>query len=104
MSRYDLYGIRAENIDTARAMVEAALGVQMVPHEGSYRGGEYYRLGNVNEENYILQMNYNNNEAEWAESTYAEYSILLYVSKTDRGREIAVALSGIGELLQTEEL
>ena len=104
MSRYDLYGIHDKDIGGARARVETALAIRMVPHEGGYRGGEYFRFGDVGGENYILQINYNNGEAEWAEPAYAKYPILLYVSETERGQEIATALNGVGVLLRTEEL
>lgn len=104
VSRYDLYGIQADDIHEARARVESALGIRMAPHESSYRGGEYFRLGNVGNENFILQRNYDNGEAEWTEPTHTKYSILLYVSETNRGREITVAMAGVGVLLRTEDL
>lgn len=104
MSRYDLYGVHADDVRDARVKVESALGIRMVPHESSYRGGEYFRIGNVDNENFILQSNYDSGEDEWAEPMHTNYPVLLYVSETDRDLEIADALNGIGELLRTEEL
>lgn len=42
---HDLYGIQVDDLEQARVQVEAALGVSLRPHESSYHGGDYFRLG-----------------------------------------------------------
>jgi hypothetical protein len=89
---YDLYGLKSENLEEARVAVERALGVAFAAHTSSYVG-DYYRKGDVGEENFILRDNFNPCEEEWTEKEFQEYGILLYVSETMRADEIRKLLT-----------
>lgn len=58
MKTYLLFGIEGDDLHGARSRLERALGVTMDLHEGGYRCGEYYRLGDVGSEHFILQRNF----------------------------------------------
>lgn len=107
MKTYDLYGFKDAHLEVAQAAVEQALTIKFNPHESLYLGGEYYRFGNVGEEEFILQKNFNSFEQEWTEAEFQEMSVLLYVNATKRSEEIESKLtSSIGgiSLLKRESL
>src|SRR5687767_9068848 len=93
MKTYDLYGIDATDLDAARRLVEGLLELRLVAHESSYHCGDYYRLGDVGAENFILQHNYDSFEVEWTEPEFQEKKFLLYVNETSRSAHIAAALT-----------
>jgi len=63
----------------------------MIAHESSYHCGEYFRSSSVNtdDENFILQKNYDDWFKEWTEEEYSQYPFLLYADNTLRAKEIA---------------
>ncbi len=77
-----------DDLEVARSLVEAALGVRFNAHESSYRGGEYYKFDGLGLEEIILQRNFDPIENEYCEEEAAEYPILLYVSGSARSSEI----------------
>jgi hypothetical protein len=105
MKTYDLYGLRADDIETVREAVEAALEVKLIPHESSYIG-DYY-LGKSGDEEFQLRKNSDPIDGEPVEDDFPKAGILLYVNKTQRAREIEKVLlariSGM-ELLARKEL
>jgi hypothetical protein len=88
MNTYDVYGFLTDDLETVRASVESALGVVFAAHESSYRGGDYYRFGEVGNEELILQYNLSTVDGEWAEEGFREFPTLLYVDNTSRAEEI----------------
>jgi hypothetical protein len=90
--RFDLYGFNKGDIQTLAAELGAHLNVSFAPHDSSYRGGEYFRASGRNKEDFILQQNFDalKNAADdaYAEPSFKEYKIMLYVSESDRADEI----------------
>jgi len=103
MKAYLLFGILGDDLHGVRSLVERALEIQMTLHESGYRCGEYYRLGDVGVEHFILQRNYDEVEGEWTEPMFTEYGLLLYVNETDRAAYISAILAPHARLLSTQE-
>lgn len=104
MKTYLLFGIRGDDLQAARSRVEHALGFKLDLHESGYRCGEYYRLGDVGGEHFILQKNYDEVEGEWTEPTCKEYGILLYANESERAEFICTALAENAELISRQHL
>lgn len=101
---YILFGFPGEDIHEACRAVETALNVRMTLHESGYRCGEYFRLGDVGTEHFILQKNFDDLEGEWTEPAFQDYGLLFYVNETERGPEIRAALGAVARLLTTQEV
>ncbi|MCY2927107.1 MAG: hypothetical protein NT031_17075 [Planctomycetota bacterium] len=86
MRTYDLYGFANSTMADVKVAVERIANTDLVMHDSSYRGGEYYRAKNGQEE-IIVQQNRLEDE-EWAEEDFKEYPLILYIAKTDRGDEL----------------
>lgn len=106
MKSYDLYGLKSPDLETVRATIEQALAIKFNLHESLYLGGAYYRFGNVGEEEFILQKNFNSFEQEWTEAEFQEVGILLYINATIRSDEIERKLTSnvTGILLLKREI
>lgn len=106
MKVYDLYGIVCQDLEEARAKVEAVLGVPLVAHESGYHCGEYYRYKDVGEEHFVLQRNFDSVEAEWTDPSRQDKPFLLYVNETSRSAELRESLEQVGgvELLKHQEI
>lgn len=108
-SNYDLYGFSSSNINHVAAILSHALSIEWALHESTFKG-EYYRFGMPNEEEFILQYNFDEreNEKEWNEPEFKQYSIILYVNDTRRSEEIkklvVVAMGDDAVRLRSEEL
>jgi len=89
----DLYGFKHDNLEAARIAVEQALGIRLVAHESLYLGGDYYRLGSMREEHFILRRNIDLLDNEPAELEFPEAGILLYVEGTKRSEELEQILT-----------
>jgi hypothetical protein len=78
--RYDVYGVRGLSLDTARSIIEAALGLSFTERESGYYGGKYYkhRLGHGQE--VMLFNNFDDARADWVRRPYKDYHVLLEVS------------------------
>ena len=78
MNIYDLYGLKVDNIEQAKLLLEPVLDVHFELRESMYIG-EYY-LGKINrEKRYVIQNNYHEREG-WIEEKYKYFNILLYVN------------------------
>ena len=97
-SVYDLYGIRCCSLERAKAVVEESLQLQLQPHESGYHCGDYFRLGDVGVEHFVLQKNFDELEAEWTDPEHKSYPFLLYVNETERADEIALSMEGRDEV------
>jgi hypothetical protein len=84
MNIFDAYGLRVNDLELARALIEDVIG-HMELHESSYVG-EYYVLTTSDEENYILQPNFRDDD--WAEENYKYCGYLLYVNESPKRDEI----------------
>jgi hypothetical protein len=103
---YDLYGVAVDGLESAKDLVNRALGIQLVAHESGYHCGEYYRLGGDGDEHFILQRNFDEFEGEWTEVEHQRFGILLYVNETNRSATLEGRLSSGDEfsLLRHQEL
>lgn len=94
MKTFDVYALRAGSLDEARVAVERATGLSLRLHESGYRGGEYYRCGDVGSENFILQRNHydESEDGGWAEAEAQDSPFVLYVSQTSRSQQLRTSL------------
>lgn len=106
MKTYDLYGYISDNrIGIAREAVEAALGRSLKLHESSHHCGDYFRLGDLGSEHFILQRNYDEHEKEWTEKLHSKFPLLLYVNETIDAESWERKLTSVGfSLLRREKL
>jgi hypothetical protein len=105
MKTYELYGIKQGDLESARIAIEKILGIRLIGHESSYHGGNYYRLGDLGNEHFILQWNFDPMENEWTEEKYKEMPILFYINETDRPEELENLMKDQGfNLLRKERL
>jgi hypothetical protein len=88
MTTYDIYGLSTKDLKLASMMIEKSLDIKFRVRESLYRGGEYYQLGLNEEENFILQLNFNPLEQEWTEEEFKEMGSILYVNNTNRSEEL----------------
>jgi len=104
MKTYLLFGIEGDDMHGARSRLERALGIRMELHESGYRCGEYYRLGDVGNEHFILQKNFDEFEGEWTEPSCLECGLLFYANETDRAALICAAVARDARLISRQEL
>jgi hypothetical protein len=88
MNSFDLYGWKTGDLEGTKLKVENVLGIKFELHESSYHGGDYYLCGKLDEENFTLEHNKDLDEDEPTESEYSEYTLLLYVNRTKRSKEL----------------
>ncbi|MGF6805646.1 hypothetical protein OKW30_000772 [Paraburkholderia sp. Clong3] len=107
MTIYDLYGSLSADIDEAKALLEAAIGIQFEAHDSSYQGGGYLRSGKVTGEHFVLKRNLDPFDDEPAELSFPDHAILLYVNDTLRSADLRnsiTLMAGSFALLRHEEL
>lgn len=93
MATYDLYGVHAESIQLARALVEKALSLSLEERDSSYHRGPYFAYGKMGGENFELKMNLDPFEDVPAEEQFSDFRFLLYVNNTTRSNGLTSALS-----------
>ena len=86
MKIFDLYGIKSKKIKQLAIDLEGFLNIQWELHHSSFIG-EYYLFKGVGKEKMTLEPNYNE-EYGWREAEFTEYRTLLYVSYSNRYKEI----------------
>jgi len=79
MGTYDLYGLKLDNIEPAKSLLETILGVHFQLRDSMYLG-EYYLCKVNKEEKYLIRNNYFENEG-WAEEQYKNFKVLFYVNR-----------------------
>ena len=104
MKTYLLFGIEGDQLEVARARIERALRIKMELHDSDYLGGEYYRLGHVGGEHFILRKNFNEFEQEWTEPSCMHCALLLFANETDRATDICTALADEASLVSRKDL
>ena len=99
MKNYDIYGSKNLNLAKIAKKIDLVLDTQFKIGNSYYYGGEYYRYGEGNTENFILQSNFNQIEQEWSKIIFQEFPLLLFVNNTDRADEIRnLFITSISEL------
>jgi hypothetical protein len=104
MKSYLLFGIQGDDLYAARSRIEDALGIKMTLHESSYRGGEYFRMGDIGAEHFILQKNFDESEGEWTEPRCKDCGVLLYANETDRSAALSSALAPTARLVSHQDV
>ncbi len=107
MSFYDLYGIEAESLDEAKAIVERLLSCTFQEHDSSFHAGKYYLSGDERGEHLMLKHNRDPFEDVPAEGKFPESKLLLYVNETMRSKDVQDALAKQGDritLLRHDDL
>lgn len=102
----NIYGSEEHDLEKVKSVIEDNLQIIFVAHNSSYRGGDYYRSGELNNEHFILQRNLDLIDNEPAEQDFLNYPIILYVEETGRSQEITASLGKIVPpltLLRNEE-
>jgi hypothetical protein len=98
MKTNDLYGFSTDDLEATRLAIEQALGIRLVAHESLYLGGDYYRLGHGDEEQFVLRRNIDLLDAEPAELKFPQARILFYVNETERSEEIEMLLTKLPDI------
>jgi hypothetical protein len=93
MAAYDLYGVHAQSIQEARALVEKALSLSFEERDSSYHRGPYFACGEMGNENFELKMNLDPFEDVPTEEQFSAFRFLLYVNNTTRSNGLATILS-----------
>lgn len=107
MSFYDLYGIEAESLDDAKAILERLLVCSFEERESTYHAGTYYTFGDETGEHFMLKENRDPFENTPAEDSFPNSKLLLYVNETTRSKELQDVLARGGDaimLLRHEDL
>lgn len=84
MAIYDLYGFLSDDIDAARNLLEASLGIQFEVRDSDYLGGKYFQWGKTSNEHFVLKRNVDPIDDELAEMSFPNHRILFYVNDTSR--------------------
>ncbi len=98
MKTFDLYGFNTDDLEAARLGIERALGIRLVALESLYLGGDYYRLGYGDEEQFVLRRNIDLLDGEPAELKFPQAQILFYVNATSRPEEIEKLLTKLPDI------
>lgn len=93
MAIYDLYGFLSDDIDEARNLLEASLGIQFEVRNSEYQGGDYYQWGKTRDEHFVLKRNVDPIDGEPAEMAFPKHRILFYVNDTSRSTALKERLS-----------
>ena len=84
MTAFDLYGFQNSKLEVTKLLLESALNVAFSTHESAYRGGKYFRQGNLIEEHFELLRNIDLFDGRPSEPDFKDYPVLLYVNRTSR--------------------
>ena len=107
MAIYDLYGIDAESIIEARALIESMLSMSFEERDSSFHRGPYFAAGRTGTENFEIKINLDPYEDVPNEEAYPDANFLLYVNNTERSQaltEIFSKSNGSVKLLRHEDL
>lgn len=87
MAIYALYGFMSDDIDSARKLLESALGMQFDRRDSDFQGGEYFQWGKTDGEHFVLKRNIDPIDGEPAEMAFPAHRILFYVNDSERAAE-----------------
>lgn len=94
---YDLYGTMTMSISQLRDLIARALAITFAMHDSAFRGGTYFRAGDIGGEEFVIQRNSFefDDEQEVAEPEFARYPVIFWVAWTERGDELKQELAVI---------
>lgn len=79
ISIYDVYGLKINDLETAKQWIEKRLGIILKLHNSSYLGGDYYRGDSTSYK--LLKNCYDyDGEEDWIEEEHQEYGIIFQVN------------------------
>jgi hypothetical protein len=88
MALYDRYGFLSDDIDGARNLLEASLGIQFDIRDSDYQGGNYFQCGKTSDEHFVLKRNVDPIDGGPAEMSFPGHKILFYVNDTSRSADL----------------
>ena len=88
MAIYDLYGFLLDDIERAKYLLEASLGIKFEVRDSDYQGGGYFQYGKTSDEHFVLKRNVDPIDDEPAEMSFPNHKILFYVNDTLRSRDV----------------
>src|SRR5690349_8437893 len=88
MAVYDLYGFLSDDIDGARSLLEAFLGIRFEVRDSDDQGGGYFQWGKTSGEHFVLKWNVDPIDGEPAEMPFPDHKILFYVNDTLRSADL----------------
>lgn len=83
LHRYDTYGFSCSSLDDAKAMVERALGIELLERSSVYYGGTYYLRRLELDQSLRLYGNFDVHRSEWIREKYRQHEFVLEVAKLD---------------------
>ena len=94
---HDLYGSTTLSMAELRHAVENTLDIAFSLNDSAYKGGEYFRAGDLGGEEFVIQRNTFefDNEEEVAEPDYVQYPVIFWIAWTERGDELREELTKI---------
>jgi hypothetical protein len=94
---YDLYGSIGMSVAQLRDAIGNALAITFTLHDSPFRGGTYFRAGDIGSEEFVIQQNMFefDNEEEVAEPEFTHYPVIFWVAWTERGDEIREMLTAV---------
>lgn len=78
-----LFGFVVEDMSALATTIASVLGIEARLHESSFRGGDYWRFGD------IAALQRNEDGDELAEDAFPGYPVLLYVETDDKDEVVA---------------
>lgn len=77
---YDSFGLRCDDIEEARVLLERVLPVKLVLHESEFWGGDYYGVRSPEVGEITVRRNFNEFTNELTEPSFPDQTILVSVS------------------------
>jgi len=97
---YDLDGSHTLSLVEMREAMESCLEIRFTLRDSDYRGGDYFRAGDLGDEGLVIQakpFEYENEE-EVAELEYADYPVIAWIAWTERGDDFREKLRKVSGL------
>lgn len=106
MASCDLYGLPHLSLVAARELINQLFGIVVEERHSEYQGGNYYKYGDNESENFLLKRNLDPFDGEAVEMDFPDYPIILYINETMRSEEIKnlVAMESAILLLRYKDL
>ncbi|MEW1751558.1 hypothetical protein ACIQU1_23040 [Streptomyces angustmyceticus] len=94
--RFNLHGLRRDNLDEAKRLISDTLGVEFTPKESSFRGGAYFSHRGSDRFEVTIERNFTDDEGILSEPEFPLHSTLIFVSYATS--EVEGLLNALGEI------
>ena len=99
MKTYDLWGTSELSASQLRDRATQLLGIEFEERDSNYRGGVYYRAGDLRNEHFVVLSNGPEDDPdELPEPDFADKRVLLEVNATEREDSLRELIASIPEL------